>query len=117
MVARWGIPGGVVTTRFSSDGFTGTNTTTPFHVFTGTVDVWSFNTDSASYMAAHGYGGYGSLNLPPPQPYASMETGGVPFDLGGALDVSNNLAGPEVFNEVFKQAALYAESNFPGCQK
>lgn len=67
-------------------------------------------------MQTHGYGGYGSLNLPSPSPYASMETGGVALDLGEMLDSINNAVGPDVFNNVDKQAALYAKSHFPGCQ-
>jgi RHS repeat-associated protein len=121
LVAHRGIPGGIVTTTFSPDGAAGKNETSPFHIFTGTVERTIVNTDSGAYMQTHGYGGYGSMNLPPQQPNVSMAIAGlgivITTDYGSALDSVNNSVGPDVFNNVDKQAALYAKSHFPGCQQ
>lgn len=116
LVVSWFVvPGGFVTTTFSADGLAGRNVTIPFHVFVGVVDRSISNTTSGAYMETHGYGGYGSLNLPPPSPSASLETGGTNLDLGGMLDLINNATGPVIFNDVDEQAARYAKHNFPGC--
>ena len=109
----WGIPGGWVNTRFSPDGVLGTNTTTPFHVFTGTVERSISNTDSGAYMLTHGYGGYPSVSATE-SPYASLETG-VVVDLGGLLDLINDEVGPSIFKNVDEAAAKYAKTHFPGC--
>jgi RHS repeat-associated protein len=112
-LVAWWLPGGWVTTRFSPDGLTGTNRTTPFHVFAGVVEVTSRNTDGGAYMAAHGYGGYGRGNVVIPP---SIETGGEAIDLGLALDGINDVFGPAAFGHVFDQAAQYAKKHFPGCR-
>ena len=113
MVAnRWGVPGGFVTTTYTNDGLVGTNVTTPFHVFRGTVHRTIVNTSDGAYMSTHGYGGYGLGNavIPP-----SIETGGEAIDLGLALDGLNDKYGPEIFNNADKQAARYSKHHFPGC--
>lgn len=115
VVTRFGMPGGVVRTTYSPDGTRGTNVTTPFHVFTGIVERSIENTTTGAYMVTHGYGGYPEMNLPPPNPFASMETMGTYMDLGDFLDSINAATGPEIFNSVDKQAALYARTHFPGC--
>jgi RHS repeat-associated protein len=113
MVAAWGIPGGWVNTTFTPDGLAGTNTTTPFHVFTGVVQRSITNTSNGAYMLTHGTGGYSSL--PQSQsPSASLETG-FSVDIGGALDVINDATGPIIFNNVDQAAAAYAKANFAGC--
>src|SRR5882757_8212043 len=106
-------PGGWVTTTFSEDGTSGANVTTPFHVFTGTVERSIINTDGGAYIQTHGHGGYSQL--PQSQsPYASLETG-FNVDIGGLLDLVNDSTGPSVFNDVDQEAAEYAQNNFPGC--
>ena len=113
VVNNWGVPGGWVNTTFSADGLTGTNTTTPFHVFTGTVQRTVLDTSDGAYMLTHGTGGYSSL--PQSQsPYASLETG-FNVDIGGLLDLINDVTGPAVFDNVDQAAASYAAANFPGC--
>lgn len=109
----WGIPGGWVDTTFSPNGLTGQNVTTPFHVFTGTVQRTISNTGSGAYMLTHGYGGYSQL--PPPSPFASMETGDLTVDLGSLLDLVNQEAGPGIFDKVDQEAAAYAKAHYPGC--
>jgi len=102
-----------VTTTFSEDGTSGANVTTPFHVFTGTVERSIINTDGGAYIQTHGHGGYSQL--PQSQsPYASLETG-FNVDIGGLLDLVNDSTGPSVFNDVDQEAAEYAQNNFPGC--
>jgi RHS repeat-associated protein len=116
MVANsWGIPGGFVTTTFSADGLAGMNVTTPFHVLTGVVERSIRNTNNGAFMETHGYGGYGSLNLPSSSPYASMETGGIQIDVGEMLDSINNTIGPDIFDSVDRQATRYAVHHFAGC--
>jgi hypothetical protein len=66
-------------------------------------------------MVTHGFGGYGSVNLPPSQPSASMETGGMNIDIGEMLDFINDAAGPAIFNSVDEQATRYATAHFSGC--
>ena len=107
-----GIPGGWVTTTFSADGLVGTNITTPFHIFSGTVTRSISNTGSGAYMVTHGYGGYPSL--PPPEPNASSLTTAY-IDLGGLLDQINDQTGPVVFSGVDQAALAYATLNYPGC--
>src|SRR5581483_11530257 len=106
-----GIPGGWVTTTFAPDGLQGANVTTPFHVFTGTVVRTLVNTSGGAYIQTHGYGGYGSLQMPP------VDSGGMFafFDIGRLLDSINDLTGPAVFNDVDQEAAEYAAMFFPGC--
>ncbi len=113
VVNRWSIPGGFVTTRFFAGGLVGTNVTTPFHIFRGTVERSIVNTPDGAFMLTHGYGGYGLGNavIPP-----SIETGGEAIDLGLALDGINDIYGPEIFNDLDKQAARYARHHFSGCQ-
>ncbi len=115
--AAYVVPGGFVTTTFADDGLSGRNVTQTVHVFAGTVDRWIDNTRSGAFMMTHGYGGYGSSNYTPPNPYASMETGGWAgsVDLGGMLDSINDSAGPAIFNHVDEKAAEYAKAHFPGC--
>ena len=115
MVATWGIPGGWVNTTFTPDGFTGQNTTTPFHVFTGVVQRTIANTSSGAEMLTHGTGSYSALSLPPPSPYASMETSGGRVDIGEMLDLINDATGPSIFNNADRAAAAYANAKFPGC--
>jgi hypothetical protein len=110
---NWGIPGGWVNTTFTPDGLAGTNTTTPFHVFTGVVQRSITNTSDGAVMLTHGTGGYSTL--PQSQsPDESLETG-FSVDIGGALDVINELSGPTIFNSVDQAAAAYAKANFAGC--
>ncbi len=109
------LPGGFVTTTFAANGLLGTNVTTPFHVFTGTVDRSISNRSDGAYMNTHGYGGYAPVSLPPPDPFASMETGGAELNLGEILDNLNAVAGPEIFNLADQQAARCAQAHFPGC--
>ena len=42
----------------------------------------------------------------------SMETGGISLDIGEILDSINDASGPAIFDNVDKQAALYAKSHF-----
>jgi RHS repeat-associated protein len=119
MVAFYGIPGGWVTTTFSRNGTIGTNTTTPFHVFTGTVDRWIDNTPGGAYMRTHGTGGYGALNPPPSGNMSGYIAGlapSVPVDWGRTLDNINQAMGPAVFNRVDSYVRDYVKDHFPGCQ-
>ena len=109
MANSWGIPGGWVNTSFTPDGLSGTNVTTPFHIFAGTVDRTISNTDGGAYMLTHGYGGY--PEVPIPSPYDGSEVA----DLGYVLDLVNDATGPSVFNAVDQAAAKYAQANFAGC--
>ena len=119
VISWFGFPGGFVTTTRSSDGLSGRNVTTPFHVFTGTVERSIVNTPDGAYMQTHGYGGYGSANLQPqPINVSGLIAGlgpGFSVDYGEMLDSINNVVGPEVFNHVDKQATRYAKHHFPGC--
>jgi RHS repeat-associated protein len=109
----WGIPGGWVTTTFAPNGLSGSNVTTPFHVFTGTVERSVSNVGGVSYMDTLGYGGYNSQVPTPSQYGSSLTTSSV--DIGGLLDSINDLMGPWVFDAVDAQALRYAMNHFPGC--
>jgi hypothetical protein len=104
-------PGGWVTTAFPSTGV-GTNTTTPFHVFSGTVVRQVVNTPKGASIETTGYGGYGRL--------ATFDSGAAmidmaPIDFGELLDALNDAMGPGIFNGLDKAAAAYAKSHYPGC--
>ena len=118
IVAMWFIPGGQVTTTFSNNGTVGTNTTTPFHVFVGTIDRWIDNTPNGAYMRTHGTGGYGVLR---PQPSGNMSgyiaglAPSAPVDWGQVLDNVNQAVGPAVFNRVDSYVTDYVKDHFSGC--
>jgi RHS repeat-associated protein len=118
MVAFYGIPGGWVTTTFSHDGTIGTNTTTPFHVFTGTVDRWIDNTPDGAYMRTHGTGGYGVSNLQPGVNMSNYVAGlgpSVTVDWGRTLDNINQVMGPVIFDHVDSYVRDYVKDHFSGC--
>jgi hypothetical protein len=105
VVNGWSIPGGLVTTTFSADGLVGTNTTTLYHAFKGTVNVTAVNGTEGGYMTAHGTGGYG----PPTSGVLNLSF------VGAGLDAINQMSGPSIFNTAFERAFNYAQQHFDGC--
>jgi hypothetical protein len=111
VVNDWILPGGFVTTAYPSTGV-GTNTTTPFHVFSGTVVRQVVNSAGGASIETNGYGGYGRL---PTFDSGTDMIDMAPTDLGDLLDGLNDSMGPAIFNGVDKAAATYAQSHYPGC--
>ena len=93
----WGLPGGVVTTRFSPGGLSVTNVTTWAHAFVGTINRRISVSDGATFIDTHGYGNAGSGLL------------------GALRDANNQRYGPGIFDALDDNAADYAKSHFVGC--
>ena len=88
--------GGFVTTTFSSGGLVARNVTTPVHVFVGTIVRSVSNSGGASYIDTHGFGNAGP-------------------EIGVFRDELNMDLGPGLFRFFDENAALYAQSHYPGC--
>ena len=95
----WGVPGGVVTTVYSSDGLSAVNTTTPAHAFVGTISRTINAMPNGTYISTHGTGDAGRSYI------------------GKLRDGANQKFGPDIFNNLDARAAKYAAKNLPGCRK
>jgi hypothetical protein len=92
VVTWWGLPGGLVETSYSPDGFVGTNVTKPIHMFHGVVNRTAGNYHGQGYMYTHSFA-----------------------DRAWIMDGLNNLMGPIVFRAYDERARDYAQDHFEGC--
>lgn len=95
------VPGGRVTSSFTREGLRVTNTTIPGeHFFYGQIQRDIGLQNSGTVIVTQGSG--------------NAQTD--PWDLVGVIrDDINQIAGPQIFNSLDKQAARYAKSHFKGC--
>jgi hypothetical protein len=110
VVTWYGVPGGVVETGYSPDGFTGTNVTTWAHIFQGRVDRSAVNIGGQGYMTTHGYR-TAPIYEPPMTSYSMFPS----MPLEGLIDSYNQGKAPEVFAAYDQRAREYAQENFDGC--
>jgi RHS repeat-associated protein len=82
------IPGGFVTSQVSRDGLHVVNTTTPLHIFQGTISRWYFQSNGSWYVVTHGSG------INPANPWA---------------DLFNEESGPGIFQGVDANCQAYVQ--------
>jgi RHS repeat-associated protein len=93
-------PGGFV--RSTISGHTGTNLTTPLHVFSGSVDRTIFANSTGTYVTTHGVGTSPGVMLPI-------------FVPGPVLDAINQIHAPQIFNAEDAALAERLAASNPAC--